>query len=236
MLLPLILITMICLLGSCVYTDNHKSKDLKRNQYEVFGKVYETMSSSEGYLEIGIASWYGKKFHGNLTASGEIYDMSLMTAAHKALPLPTFVKVTNLENGKKTLVKVNDRGPFHDDRLIDLSYAAALELGFLENGLTTVVVEAIKEKALVNTDKLKDGQEKNYIQVGAFETETAARKLSNKLSSLLLDTISVRVIPPLENSDLYKVWVGPLTEEKQKLYVLKIISDKGFEGPLYIKE
>ena len=227
---------MICLLSSCVYTDNHKSKDLKRNQYEVFGKVYETMSSSEGYLEIGIASWYGKKFHGNLTASGEIYDMSLMTAAHKALPLPTLVKVTNLENGKKTLVKVNDRGPFHDDRLIDLSYAAALELGFLENGLTTVVVEAIKEKALVNTDKLKDGQEKNYIQVGAFKTKTAARNLSNKLSGLLSDAISVQVIPPLENFDMFKVWVGPLTEEKQKLYVLDIISDKGFEGPLYIKE
>ena len=236
MLLPLILITMICLLSSCVYMDNQKSKDLKRNQYEVFGKVYETMSSSDGYLEIGVASWYGKKFHGNLTASGEIYDMSLMTAAHKALPLPTLVKVTNLENGKKTLVKVNDRGPFHGDRLIDLSYAAALELGFLENGLTTVVVEAIKEKSLVNTDKLKDGQEQNYIQVGAFETETAARKLSNKLSSLLSDTIFVRVIPPLENPDLHKVWVGPLTEEKQKLYVLKILSDKGFEGPLYIKE
>jgi len=216
--------------------DNQKSQDLKRNQYEVFGKVYETMSSSDGYLEIGVASWYGKKFHGNLTASGEIYDMSLMTAAHKALPLPTLVRVTNLENGKKTLVKVNDRGPFHDDRLIDLSYAAALELGFLENGLTTVVVEAIKEKAFFNTDKLKDGQEKNYIQVGAFKTKTAAKKLSNKLSSLLSDTISVRVIPPLENSNLYKVWVGPLTEEKQKIDVLKIISDKGFERPFYIKE
>ena len=162
--------------------------------------------------------------------------MSLMTAAHKALPLPTLVKVTNLENGKKTIVKVNDRGPFHGDRLIDLSYAAALELGFLENGLTTVVVEAVKEKKLVNTDKPKDGHEKHYIQVGAFETETAARKLSNKLSSLLSYTISVRVIPPLENSDLHKVWIGPLTEEEQKLYVLKIISDKGFEGPLYIKE
>ena len=236
MLLPFILITMSFLLSSCVYTDSQKSKDLKINQYEVFGKVYETMSSSEGYLEIGVASWYGKKFHGNLTASGEIYDMSLMTAAHKALPLPTLVKVTNLENGKRTLVKVNDRGPFHDDRLIDLSYAAALELGFLENGLTTVVVEAIKEKAVANTDKLKDCQEKNYIQVGAFKTKTAAEKLSTKLSSFLPDTISVRVIPPLENSDLHKVWVGPLTEEKQKLYVLKIISDKGFEGPLHIKE
>ena len=219
-----------------MYTDNHKTSDLKRNQYEVFGKVYETMSSAEGYLEIGVASWYGKKFHGNLTASGETYDMSMMTAAHKALPLPTMVKVTNLENGKKTVVKVNDRGPFHDDRLIDLSYAAALELGFLENGLTTVVVEALEEKKLVNTDRLKDDQEKDYIQVGAFETETAARKLSNKLSSLLSDTIFVRVIPPLENPDLHKVWVGPLTEEKQKLYVLKIISDKGFERPLYVKE
>ena len=236
MLLPFILITLSCFLSSCVYTDNQKSKDLKSNQYEVFGKVYETMSSSDGYLELGVASWYGKKFHGNLTASGEIYDMSLMTAAHKALPLPTLVKVTNLENGKKALVKVNDRGPFHGDRLIDLSYAAALELGFLENGLTTVVVEALEEKKLVNTDRLKDDQEKDYIQVGAFETETAARKLSNKLSSLLSDTIFVRVIPPLENSDLHKVWVGPLTEEKQKLHVLKIISDKGFEGPLYIKE
>ena len=236
MLLPFILITMSFLLSSCVYTDSQKSKDLKTNQYEVFGKVYETMSSSDGYLEIGIASWYGKKFHGNLTASGEIYDMSLMTAAHKALPLPTLVKVTNLENGKRTLVKVNDRGPFHDDRLIDLSYAAALELGFLENGLTTVVVEAIKEKAVANTDKLKDCQEKNYIQVGAFKTKTAAEKLSNKLSSFLSDTISVSVIPPLENADLHKVWIGPLTEEKQKLYVLKIISDKGFEGPLHVKE
>ena len=236
MLLPLILITMICLLSSCVYTDNYKSKDLKRNQYEVFGKVYETMSSSEGYLEIGVASWYGKKFHGNLTASGETYDMSMMTAAHKALPLPTMVKVTNLENGKKTVVKVNDRGPFHDDRLIDLSYAAALELGFLENGLTTVVVEAIKDKAPANAYKLGESEGRNYIQVGAFKTKIAARNLSNELSNLFSETVSVRVIPPLENSDLHKVLVGPLTEEKQKLYVLKIISDKGFEGPLYVKE
>ena len=117
-----------------------------------------------------------------------------------------------------------------------MSYAAALDLGFVEKGLTTVVVEAIKEKAVVNSDKLKDGQEKNYIQVGAFKTKTAASNLSNKLRSSLTDTISVRVIPPLENSDLHKVWGGPLTEEKQKLYVLKIISDRGFEGPLYIKE
>ena len=236
MLLPLILITMICCLSSCMYIDNDKSKDLKRNQYEVFGKIYETMSSAEGYLEIGIASWYGKKFQGNLTASGEIYDMGLMTAAHRALPLPTFVKVTNLENGKKTVVKVNDRGPFHDDRLIDLSYAAAVELGFHEEGLTTVVVEAIEEIAPDTTYKLKNSQERNFIQIGAFRTKTAAANQANKISTSLPEKVSVRVLPPVENSDLYKVWVGPITEEKQKLYVLRIISDKGFEGTLYVKE
>ena len=95
------------------------------NQYEVFGQVYETMQENVGYLEIGIASWYGKKFHGRLTAMGETYDMFELTAAHKALPLPTVVKVTNLDNGRSIIVRVNDRGPFHDDRLIDLSWGAA---------------------------------------------------------------------------------------------------------------
>ena len=234
--LRLTLVIILCFLSSCVYTDNYESKDLNRNQYQVFGKVYETMSSAEGYLEIGVASWYGKKVHGNLTASGEIYDMRSMTAAHRALPLPTLVKVTNLENGKKTVVKVNDRGPFYDDRLIDLSYAAALELGFAKQGVTTVVVEAIKEAVPVKGDKPKDGPDWSYVQVGAFKTNAAAVKLSNKLSGLLPKIVSVRVISPLENSGLHKVWVGPLAEEKQKLHVLEIISDEGFEGPLYIKE
>ena len=236
MALPLKIVTILCFLSSCAHIDNYKSKDLKKNQYQVFGEVYETMSSAEGYIEIGVASWYGKKFHGNLTASGEIYDMGLMTAAHKALPLPTLVKVTNLENGKKTVVKVNDRGPFHDDRLIDLSYAAALKLGFVEQGVTTVVVEVIKEEDPVDGDKPKGGQGKNYIQVGAFKTNAAAVSLSKKLSALLPEPVLAQVISPLQQSDLHKVWVGPLTEEKQKLYVLEIISDNGFEGPLYIKE
>lgn len=236
MSLPLKLLTILCFLSSCVYKEHHKSEDLKRNQYQVFGRVYETLSTSQGYLEIGVASWYGKKFHGNLTASGEIYDMRLMTAAHKALPLPTFVKVTNLENGKKTVVKVNDRGPFHDDRLIDLSYAAALELGFVEQGVTTVVVEAVDEAAITNADREKDGEERNFIQVGAFKTEEAAVNLSDKLSGFLPEQVSVRVISRFKDPHLHKVWIGPFTEKKQKLSVLKIISDKGFEPPLYIKE
>ncbi|MEX2326217.1 MAG: septal ring lytic transglycosylase RlpA family protein, partial [Pseudomonadales bacterium] len=88
------------------------------------------MPSSLGYLEIGLASWYGKKFHGRLTSNGEKFDMHVTSAAHKALPLPTMVRVTNLDNGQKVVVRVNDRGPFHDDRVIDLSYEAAVQLGF----------------------------------------------------------------------------------------------------------
>ena len=103
------------------------------------------MPNNIGYREIGIASWYGKKFHGRKTAMGEKYDMYGLSAAHKALPLPTMVRVTNLDNGRSIEVRVNDRGPFHEDRVIDLSYAAARALGFETKGTAPVVVEAIDE-------------------------------------------------------------------------------------------
>ena len=99
--------------------------------YEVFGKRYYTMKSAKGYVERGIASWYGSKFHGRKTSNGETYDMHAMTAAHTRLPLPTYVRVTNLENGRSTVVRVNDRGPFKKNRIIDLSYAAATKLGMI---------------------------------------------------------------------------------------------------------
>jgi peptidoglycan lytic transglycosylase len=104
------------------------------------------MPESLGYLEIGIASWYGEKFHGRLTANGETYNMYRLSAAHKTLPLPTIVSVTNLDNGRKTILRVNDRGPFHADRVIDLSYKAAMELGFADKGTAPVVVEAVDER------------------------------------------------------------------------------------------
>ena len=114
-----------------------------KSPYVVFGKTYEVLPDSLGYREIGIASWYGKKFHGRLTSNGERFDMYRLSAAHKALPLPTVVKVTNLDNGRHVIVRVNDRGPFHDERIIDLSYEAALRLGFSDSGTTPVVVEAL---------------------------------------------------------------------------------------------
>ena len=111
--------------------------------YTVYGKTYNVMPSSLGYREIGYASWYGRKFHGRRTSSGEIYDMYAMTAAHRTLPLPTYVRVRNLDNGREAIVRVNDRGPFHSDRIIDLSYAAATKLGLVEAGTAKVEVEAI---------------------------------------------------------------------------------------------
>jgi rare lipoprotein A len=111
--------------------------------YEVFGKRYKVRTSSDGYRERGVASWYGRPFHGRPTSSGEKYDMNEMTAAHTSLPLPTWVEVTNLANGKRIVVKVNDRGPFVDDRLIDLSYAAATALDLVHSGTGQVEIRAL---------------------------------------------------------------------------------------------
>lgn len=112
-----------------------------RSPYQVFGETYKVLPSNDNYIEVGIASWYGRKFHGRKTANGEIFNMYKRSAAHKSLRLPCWVRVTNLDNQRRIVVRVNDRGPFHDDRLIDLSYAAARALGFAEKGTTTVVVE-----------------------------------------------------------------------------------------------
>jgi rare lipoprotein A len=113
------------------------------DSYVVRGKRYYPLASSEGYVERGVASWYGREFHGRPTSSGEAFDMNAMTGAHRTLPLPTWVEVTNLENGQRVVIRLNDRGPFHDDRLIDLSYAAASELGMVRQGTARVEVRAI---------------------------------------------------------------------------------------------
>ncbi len=123
--------------------DEPRSRYGNPASYEVFGKRYYTLRSSKGYIERGIASWYGDPFHGERTSSGETYDMYRMTAAHKLLPLPTYVLVKNLENGRSATVKVNDRGPFKDNRIIDLSYAAALKLGVVGKGTAMVEIRAL---------------------------------------------------------------------------------------------
>lgn len=116
---------------------------VKANPYTVLGKTYYPMNDARAYRMVGTASWYGTKFHGQATANGETYDLYGMTAAHKTLPLPSYVRVTNLDNGKSVIVRVNDRGPFYSDRVIDLSFAAAKKLGYAETGTARVKVEGI---------------------------------------------------------------------------------------------
>lgn len=113
--------------------------------YQVFGKPYKVLTSAQGFEQTGTASWYGKKFHGHLTSNGEIYDMYTMSAAHKNLPLPTYLKVTNTANNKSVIVRVNDRGPFHQSRIIDLSYSAAYKLDMLKTGTAQVQITAITD-------------------------------------------------------------------------------------------
>ncbi|WP_303854549.1 septal ring lytic transglycosylase RlpA family protein [Salinicola salarius] len=128
-----------------------RSRSGNRSSYTVWGKTYHVLDDPAGYEAEGLASWYGVKFQGYDTANGETYDMYQMSAAHRSLPLPTYARVTNLDNGRKVIVRVNDRGPFHSERLIDLSYAAAARLGILKGGTGRVRVEAIDPVAWART-------------------------------------------------------------------------------------
>lgn len=124
--------------------------------YQVFGKHYQVLASAKDFSQTGTASWYGKKFHGHLTSNGEIYDMYAMTAAHKNLPLPSYVKVVNNSNGRSVIVRVNDRGPFHQNRIIDLSYSAAHKLDMLKTGTANVTITAITEFNRQHTNHLNN--------------------------------------------------------------------------------
>ena len=181
--------------------------------YVVFGKRYYTMPSSKGYWERGIASWYGTKFQGKRTSSGEPYDLYGMTAAHRSLPLPTYVEVTNLKNGRSVIVKVNDRGPFRRERIIDLSYVAAVKLGILGYGTGLVEVRAIDTSE--PADRPGPGQEPEtaqpplvYLQAGAFRVRKYAEELHAEIEARQLG--EVRIVEPGGKSTLYKVRVGPL--------------------------
>ena len=132
-----------------------------RSPYTVLGKSYFVLPSEEGYSERGIASWYGEKFHGHKTSNGEVFDMYQVSAAHKSLPIPSFLRVTNLDNNRSIIVRVNDRGPFHGNRIIDLSYAAALKLGYADIGTARVQLEAIITEKLSSDSVSRGNTEPN---------------------------------------------------------------------------
>lgn len=198
-----------------------------KNPYRVLGKTYRLLKDSQGYRETGLASWYGRKFHGRRTANGEVYDMYQMTAAHTRLPIPSYVKVTNLANNRTVVVKVNDRGPFHGKRIIDLSYAAAKKLGFHKKGVAKVLVEDVTPSTLAQKVKpaaakplaapqlnmplstVAHAQAGTFIQVGAFKDSKRAHSLKTDIAGLVKQP--VRVVDNAQDA-LYRVKVGPLDQ------------------------
>jgi rare lipoprotein A len=170
------------------------------------------MPDSGGYREQGVASWYGAPFHGRRTSSGAIYDMHEFTAAHKTLPLPSLVRVTNLDNGRSVVVTVNDRGPFVKNRLIDVSYAAAQELGIVKSGTGRVDVQAMVAASTPKTGTVSPGQvaaRRLYLQVGAFGDEANASRLKGNLESNGVNNVVIRYDDEVSPA-LYRVRIGPL--------------------------
>ena len=192
-----------------------KSKLGNMKTYKVLGKRYYVLDSSKGFKEKGIASWYGPKFHGKKTSNGEIYDMYAMTAAHKTLPLPTYLEVKNLENGRKIIVRVNDRGPFHDNRVVDLSYTGAIKLDMIGKGTALVEVRAINPRSYrgggaptQTRSRGKSSAPDFYIQVGVFSDVKNAKRLKRSLKALKKPVKVEKT--RLNRRKAYRVKIGPL--------------------------
>ncbi len=230
-----------------------------KSPYVVMGKTYRVMSDPSGYQERGIASWYGNKFHGRRTSNGEVYDMYGMTAAHKTLPIPSFVQVTNLKNKKTIIVRVNDRGPFHDGRIIDLTYAAAKKLDFQHIGTAQVEVKLIDPRTYSSgessnpsnsvTRSQSSGEqsapapvnsagyrlpENTYLQAGAFSSQASAENLQAKISSLTRYPVSI--IRSVSANVLYKVRVGPIDDNWELVNLQESLIKQELAQPYVVYE
>jgi rare lipoprotein A len=214
--------------------------------YEVLGQRYEVMRSSKDYVERGVASWYGTKFHGRLTSSREPYDMYAMTAAHKTLPLPTYVRVRNLGNGKSVVVRVNDRGPFVSNRIIDLSYAAALRLDMVAEGTSLVEVSAISFDDMARTAAAQPdlpppaatsgaGPGEPFVQVGAFGDRANAERRRRMLQDNGIENAFIHTDTDVTPA-LYRVRIGPVHEVVQFDSLIAQLEDLGITDPYLIAD
>lgn len=209
--------------------------------YTVMGKTYYVKASAEGFQQKGIASWYGNKFHGQRTSSGEDYDMYAMTAAHKTLPIPAFVEVINTDNGRKAIVKVNDRGPFHEGRIIDLSYAAATKLGVAQTGTGNVTIRVVisaEDKNLQRSGVFVESPvsegDKLYVQVAAFSTEENALLYLGKLQGEGFNDVRLH-IESKKGKAVYRVRIGPLPSDYVAQKVLTQLKKKDHHNLKIIK-
>lgn len=214
--------------------------------YVALGARYVPVAEADGYRERGTASWYGKKFHGNRTSSGEKYDMYKMTAAHRTLPLPSYARVTDLESGQSVVVRVNDRGPFLRNRLIDLSYAAAYKLDIIDDGTGRVEVEAVSPAApgagvvQTNTHRstgapvadLSSDDERYYVQFGAFSQSANAESLIQKLQRNGIGFAHVRH----SDDGYYRVRSGPFSSSSTAEHFLMRGADLGLSTTIVMEE
>lgn len=218
--------------GDAIPRKEPKSRYGNGPYYRVRGETYKVLDSSHGYQERGVASWYGKKFHGRMTSNQEPYDMYAMTAAHKELPLPTYVRVRNLKNNRRIVVRVNDRGPFIDNRLIDLSYSAALKLDMVRDGTSLVEVTAINfdepepRRSVPAVAEPTVDNSSLFIQVGAFgDQENAERRFrllrNNGIRSAFVHKDTQK------SPALYRVRIGPIAEVSQYDVLIGRLHDIG---------
>ncbi len=219
-------------------------------QYKVLGKHYRVMPSSAGYQERGVASWYGRKFHGNLTSNRETYNMYAMSAAHKTLPLPTYVRVRNLSNNKSVIVRVNDRGPFVHNRIIDLSYAAALKLDMVRDGTGLVEVTAISFDEPPGDRPVRESvpaappeptpeppapADRLFIQVGAFGDRANAERRLGTLSGAGIRGAFIHE-EQASGQALYRVRIGPVADVVQYDLLVEELENLGITDPYLISE
>lgn len=210
-----------------------------KNPYTVLGKTYNLIEDESSYKERGNASWYGKKFHGHKTSNGETYDMYAMTAAHKTLPIPSYVRVTHLGNGRSVVVRVNDRGPFHQGRIIDLSYAAAQRLGISKTGTGPVEVEIIvpgdtPPPPLKPDDRPASHADGFYLQVGAFSSAVGAKRMRDKAASATKARVFISEFSAAK--PLYRVRIGPLTDEREVNRVREQLPAAGIYNSHLVKD
>jgi len=235
-----------------------------KSPYTVWGKHYTVMDSNDGYVARGTASWYGEKFHGHKTSNGETFDMYQMSAAHKSLRIPGYAKVTNLDNGQSVIVRVNDRGPFHGDRLIDLSYAAAKKLGYQSRGTARVEVASITVKPdgsmfLAGQPFALDGQQVKrpvqtqtansafdgqggglFVQLGSFSSRDPAEKLQTRAvdrlgSSLGSNSVRVRAVDTASGR-FHRVQVGPFQDEGSARKTQRLLETEGFAQSIVLTD
>lgn len=212
--------------------DEPLSRHGNASSYVIKGKRYHVLKTAKGYDKVGYASWYGSEFHGRHTSTRERYDMYAMTAASPTLPIPSYVRVTNLSNGRSAIVKVNDRGPFKSNRIIDLSYAAAKKLGYTSKGTTKVRVTAI------TPDKPKTYYANNdsnpvYLQVGSFSKRTNAEKLSKKLAASTQNKVTVK--PTYKHkTKIYQVHIGPVLDTNQIALLKEQLKAYGYSHPIVV--